>query len=153
MKIYLLSHERELQKATNTGRIVKACLGGAVAIIPWQRREPCREIIELIEADRIALLYPGAAADADQAGREFANYLLLDGTWQETRKMYNRSPYLQRASRVELDINQPSRYKLRRNQRTGGLSTAECVIELLAIRGQTDLAAALSNEFDLFNRR
>ena len=151
MKIYLLTHERELKKGTNTGRIVKECLGETVEIVVWQRTEPPEEIVELIERDQIALLYPDLDDSPARSCRDFENFLILDATWQEARKMYNRSPYLQRASRVSLKINQPSRYKLRRNQIVDGLSTAECAIELLRLKDQEKLAEKVRSEFDRFN--
>jgi len=153
MKIFLLSHERELKKATNTGKIVKECLGSTVEIIVWQRTEPSKELLELIDRDEIALLYPGA--DDGSAGyvNDFENFLILDATWQEARKMYNRSPYLLRASQVSIKINKPSTYKLRRNQITDGLSTAECVVELLRLKEQKSLAEKVRTEFVNFNTK
>ena len=67
--------------------------------------------------------------------------------------MYNRSPYLQRASRVSLKITEPSSYKLRRNQIADGLSTAECAIELLRMKDQKSLAEKVRIEFDRFNTK
>lgn len=153
MKIYLLSHERELKKGTNTGRIVKECLGGTVEIVVWKRTEPSKEIVELIDRDQIALLYPDLDDSPARSCQDFENFLILDATWQEARKMYNRSPYLQKASRVSLKINEPSRYKLRRNQIVDGLSTAECAIELLRLKDQERLAEKVSSEFDRFNTK
>jgi DTW domain-containing protein YfiP len=148
MKIYLLTHERELKKATNTGRIVKECLAGTVEIVVWKRTEPSKEIVELVDRNEIALLYPDADDGPAKACHDFDNFLLLDATWQEARKMYNRSPYLQRANRVSLSIKEPSRYKLRRNQIVDGLSTAECAIELLRLKDQKSLAERVRIEFD-----
>ena len=151
MKIYLLSHARELKKTTNTGRLAKECLADSVEIVVWQRTEPPKKIIELIDCDEIALLYPDIADGQTNSPIDFDNFLILDATWQEARKMYNRSPYLQRASRVSLSRDEPSRYKLRRNQIENGLSTAECVIELLAYNNQKTIAEYLRKEFDHFN--
>ena len=153
MKIYLLTHERELKKPTKTGGIVKECLGGKVEIIVWKRAEPSKELVELIERDQIALLYPGVDEGSSKSPYDFKNFLILDATWQEARKMYNRSPYLQRASRVNLENNEPSIYKLRRNQIADGLSTAECAIELLRMKDQKSLAEKIRIEFDRFNTK
>lgn len=151
MKIYLLSHPRELKKPTNTGRIVKECLPTAVEIIPWRRTEPPEEIIELIDGNDIALLFPATGDDAAGSWSDFNNFIILDATWQEARKMYNRSPYLQRAGRISLGITEPSRYQLRRNQIEHGLSTAECAIELLRRKDHPGWAEKVSRSFDLLN--
>jgi len=153
MKIYLLTHERERKKATNTGRIVKNSLGGKVEIHVWKRTEPPDEIIELINRDEIALLYPDGDDSPANSLADFENFLILDATWQEARKIYNRSPYLQRASRGSLRIDQPSSYTLRRNQIAGGLSTAECAIELLKMKSRKSLAERVRVEFDRFNTK
>lgn len=41
--------------------------------------------------------------------------------------MYRQSPYLQSLARVELQTEQDSAFRLRRNQRQGGLCTLECI--------------------------
>lgn len=153
MKIYLLTHQRELARASNTGAIVKACLGDAATIVIWQRTEPAAELITLIDRKEIALLYPADGDDSGNTTDAFANFIILDGTWQEARKMYNRSPYLQRASRIGLNVSQPSQYKLRRNQITDGLSTAECAIALLRQKKQDILAEKVEFEFTRFNTK
>ena len=53
--------------------------------------------------------------------------VILDATWQEAGKMYRQSPYLQSLARVELQAEQGSAFRLRRNQRQGGLCTLECI--------------------------
>ncbi len=153
MKIYLLTHARELNKQTNSGRIVQKCLGGRVEIVVWKRTEPNQEIMALIDRDEIALLYPNVNDGPVKSCQDYDNFLILDATWQEARKMYNRSLYLQRAKRVSLAISRPSRYKLRRNQIVDGLSTAECAIELLRQKDQKSLAAKLGREFTCFNTK
>ncbi len=153
MKIYLLTHERERNKSTNSGRVVKDALGVEVEIHVWKRTEPPGAIVELIDRDEIALLYPDGDDSPAGSLANFENFLILDGTWQETRKIYNRSPYLQRATRGSLRIARPSSYRLRRNQVVGGLSTAECAIELLKIKDRQSLAERMRVEFDRFNTK
>ncbi|SDK64764.1 DTW domain-containing protein [Microbulbifer yueqingensis] len=152
MKIYLLTHERELHRPTNTGSLVPAACGGLVRRVVWQRRHPDPEIVGLIEAGDAALVYP--VTEADQSGGDlpiFENFIVLDATWQEARKMYNQSAYLKSACKVALIPALPSEYGLRRNQRPGGLCTAECVIEILQAKGFESVAEQLRNDFRRFN--
>ena len=81
----------------------------------------------------------------------FDYLVILDATWQEARKMFNRSSYLNQAERVSLDISKPSEFKLRRNQIEGGLSTVECVIELLRLDNNIQTAILLEDAFRIFN--
>lgn len=60
-------------------------------------------------------------------GKPLNSLVILDATWQEAGKMYRQSPYLQSLARVELQTEQDSAFRLRRNQRQGGLCTLECI--------------------------
>lgn len=154
MKIYLLTHEREIHRPTNTGSIATAICGEVVQRVIWQRRHPDPEIVELIQAGDAALVYPGTESGLSlKPVSAFETFILLDATWQEARKMYNRSPYFKGAERVSLDPGIESAYCLRRNQREGGLCTAECVIELLQAKGFGAVAENLREEFGRFNQR
>ncbi len=69
-----------------------------------------------------------AAQKADlKLGKPLNSLVILDATWQEADKMYRQSPYLQSLARVELQTEQDSAFRLRRNQRHGGLCTLECI--------------------------
>ena len=152
MNIYLLTHERELDRETNTGRLVVDCLGGDAKRVVWERVNPNSELIDLIEKGEMALVYPKEGTEHSDVG-QFENFLIIDATWQEAKKVYCKSPYLKVAKRVALDGNCRSVYRLRRNQPVGGLCTAECVIELLKAKGKDDLAGRLAVTFERFNNQ
>jgi len=177
MKLYLLTHERELNKVSNTGRLVKKCLGNLVEVIIWKRTEPDLNLVELMNKSEVAMLYPDRPSQYRKNSEEldeepkvledttlnnklcgtkvgvesFESFLILDSTWQEARKMYNRSTYLQQVKKISLQATTPSTYRKRRNQIDGGLSTAECVIELLKQKNEPSLATILQEQFDQFN--
>ncbi len=77
----------------------------------------------------------------------YKNYIIIDGTWQQAQKIYNRSPYLKALPAVKIPVNKPSAYHLRRNQRAGCLCTAECAIEILKVSGFSMLANDLQSMF------
>jgi DTW domain-containing protein YfiP len=135
MKIILLTHQRERLKKTNTGSLVVEVLGDDVRIIVWDRVFPDHGLLETIGEGSIALLYPSADSQFVSEVSDYQNYIIIDGTWQEAQKIYNRSPYLKGLPAVKIPTDKPSAYNLRRNQREGGLCTAECAIELLASTG------------------
>lgn len=157
MKIYLLTHERELDRPTNTGSIALSVAGGdggLVQRVTWSRTSPSQQLLSVLSSDSSGLLYPQSEiAGPEMPLKECEHFVLLDGTWQEARKMYNRSPYLHPVGRVSLNVTEASRYTLRRNQRQGGLCTAECVIEILRRKGHGDLATRIQARFDLLNTR
>ncbi|RLV60233.1 DTW domain-containing protein [Parashewanella curva] len=69
--------------------------------------------------------------------------MVLDGTWQEARKIYNKSSYLKELPKVKIEPSSTSIYQLRRNQKPNGLCTAECVAELLKAKGSVMAAEKL----------
>lgn len=152
MKVILLTHERELNKGTNTGRLVEQVLGDDLEIIIWKRKEPDERLVQLLETKQAALVFPSKEANLEnQDPNDYEYLVILDSTWQEARKMFNRSPYLNQAEKVSLSISRPSEYKLRRNQIEGGLSTVECVIELMKHKTLFHMAENLKNIFNNFN--
>ncbi|MFC3114852.1 DTW domain-containing protein [Cellvibrio fontiphilus] len=152
MKIFLLTHERELLRPTNTGVLAKNAAPEIVERIVWARNEPNPFLLDAINQGNTVLLYP--VDDADVAPIEsFENIIVLDATWQEARKIFNRSPYLKSLPRAQINPQQISRYQLRRNQPEGGLCTAECVMEILKAKNHTDIAACLNAAFAIFNSK
>lgn len=151
MNIILLTHERELAKRTNTGNIVLDSLGERATRITWQRTEPSATLLDLIERQSIALLYPSDETESDIS--DFEHFVILDGTWQQSRKMINRSAYLQSMPKVSLRTARTSNFALRRNQVEGGLCTAECAIELLKAKREFVLGASLEERYTEFNIR
>ena len=146
MNIILLTHSREVSKTTNTGRLVKQILPHSQVII-WQRTLPDKNLLQLIASGKTALVYPSDDAMASAALSDFENFILIDSTWQEARKIFNRSPYLQALPRVKIVSSSPSKFNLRRNQVAGGLCTAECAIELLKAGENVELANKLDHLF------
>lgn len=151
MRITLLTHRRELDRKTNTGALALVQCGNIVERVVWERRNPDPALLEAIERGEAALVYPGGEPTSARP-EDFAQLILIDATWQEARKIYNHSPYLQAAPRVALAADSASSYRLRRNQPDGGLCTAECVIEILRQCGEDKAAVLLEAAFVPFNQ-
>ncbi|WP_420787233.1 tRNA-uridine aminocarboxypropyltransferase [Shewanella chilikensis] len=169
MKIILLTHERELNRASNTATLALNAYPTLCKRVLWARKAPDAWLMEHLSLGRTALLYPqieentseesisrtqaanespnlsqspnptpnqssklnqspahGATLPQD-AAQNLNSLVILDATWQEAGKMYRQSPYLQSLARVELQAEQGSAFRLRRNQRQGGLCTLECI--------------------------
>lgn len=150
--IILLTHEREYLKPTNTGRLALDILPDYVEQVPWSRVEPYVPLVELLQNRRTALVYPseGAKPLSGCAG-EFDTYVILDATWQQAQKMYNQSPYLKSAFKMVIDTKTKSDYQLRRNQRSGGLCTLECISEIFKSKGLLKQQQILQDSFNQFN--
>lgn len=150
MKIFLLTHERELLRVSNTGVLAENVAPEIVERIIWARNTPDPALLDAISHKNTVLLYPVDDTDAVPI-ESFENIILLDATWQEARKMFNKSPYLKNLPRAHIKPRQISQYQLRRNQPEGGLCTAECVVEILIAKNHIDIAERLDAAFGIFN--
>lgn len=157
VKIHLLTHPKEPGRPTNTGQLVLRHVNDTQTqhhcqLIIWSRVSPDPNLLTLIRQDRVAMLSTtgtGPVLTPDEIG-EYEHFLVIDSTWQEARKIFNRSPYLHPLPRIELTATQPSQFTLRANQIPGGLSTAESVIELLRLKNEMAMADTLAAGFGQF---
>lgn len=82
--LYLLTHSRERQKATNTGALVIQALAASakvrVELIEWQRKEPNALLLELSSSQHLGLVYP-VSPDLMQPEAPVACYLLKQGQY------------------------------------------------------------------------
>ncbi len=152
MKLILLTHARELNKPSNTGQLVQQNYSPTERVI-WQRKEPDPALLKIIAGGNTALIYPSDNSVELSKADTFENYILIDSTWQEARKIYNHSPYLQQLPQLKIIPRQSSSYHLRRNQREYGLCTVECAIELLGINSREDDAHRLLSAFQQFQHQ
>ena len=152
IKITLLTHEREFGKRSNTGQLVVEVLGDAAEQIRWDRANPPARLVEDIAAGGVALIYPGSADETDGDLTGIEQFIIIDGTWHEARKIHQRSPYLRNVRRFSFKTAEKSVYNLRKNQKQSGLCTAECVIEVLRSTGNHATAERLQESFLTFIR-
>ena len=158
VRFWILMHPGEAQKPTNTARLIAAALPHTRVFL-WQRTTPPAELCDLLSAPQFApyLVFPqGNAerferlpADSWHLGRVPA-FVILDGTWRQTRRMFVRSPYLRGVPCLTLRPKVPSAYTLRRQVHSDYLSTVEVAIALLAQLGTTEASDILSAYFRVF---
>lgn len=77
-------------------------------------------------------------------------FVLLDATWPEARKMFRKSPYLDKLPVLSLQSEQLSSYKLRRSQRDEHFCTSEVAALCLALAGEVHAAETLAAYLDVF---
>ncbi|MBN3495099.1 tRNA-uridine aminocarboxypropyltransferase [Vibrio neptunius] len=147
----ILMHENECQRETNTGQWLLKTVHPSSQHI-WQRKQPCSELAQLInhEGYQPLLLFPGQdSLPINQITRHTEQkahkplFIILDGTWQEARKMLRKSPWLQALPKVHLAPASTSNYQLRRNQDEGHLCTLEVGAEIIGSLGQEPQAEHL----------
>ena len=77
-------------------------------------------------------------------------FILLDATWPEARKMFRKSPYLDRLPVLSLNPEQVSRYQLRRSQRDDHFCTSEVASLCLELAGELRAADTLQAYLDVY---
>ena len=138
----ILIHPREFERKTNTGKLIPWVMDATM--VQWERTTD----YSAFQQHQAALLFPDTDtcnAENIQPDRLPRHLVLLDGTWQEAKKMLNRSQNLNRLRRLSLPSNAPSTFCLRRNQQA--LCSFETFIKLVELSGDTDTAATLSQFF------
>lgn len=143
MKLFLLTHQNELHRKTNTGALAVELLDDDVEVVLWERTKPNKKLLHFIEQGRVALLYPHEQSQTLCETTPYDAYIIIDSTWQEAQKIYNKSPYLHDLPCVKIQRDKKSVYTLRRNQKEYGLCTAEIVAEVLKSKSMFDLAEDL----------
>src|SRR5512138_1815300 len=88
MKFTLLTHFKELEKRSNTGRLVVDVLGSRAEQVRWDRTRPSARLVEEIEAGGVALIYPGTADETGGDLTGIRQVILIDSTWHEARKIH-----------------------------------------------------------------
>ncbi len=155
VNIALLTHENELQRDTNTGKLLQQTLPNCHSYV-WQRKSAPTDLMAMINDDAIQalLLFPSEqSVEVSEVTKDYPVeshkllFIVLDATWQEAKKMMNKSPWLKDIPQVHLTPNLDSAYTLRRNQDSGHLCTCEVGSLLLSQLGETEQAQQLNQYF------
>ena len=148
----------EALKPSNTGWLVADVVPDTFAF-GWARTEVDPALLALLldEQWQPYLVFPGEFVAPERVVTEVPAsmtkrplFVLLDGTWPEARKMFRRSPYLDKLPMLSLQSEQLSSYKLRRSQRDAHFCTSEVAAMCLALAGDSLAAQALEAYLDVF---
>jgi DTW domain-containing protein len=154
----LLMADIEPLKPSNTGWLIADVVTDTFAF-GWARTEVDPDLLPLLNDPQWQpyVVFPREFADDARVVHEVTHiankrplFILLDGTWDEARKIFRKSPYLQHFPVLSLHPEQLSRYKLRRAQSEAHLCTAEVGALCLALANDTQAAAALNAYFEVF---
>ncbi|HEY6527988.1 MAG TPA: DTW domain-containing protein [Cellvibrionaceae bacterium] len=154
----VLMHEDEVLKPTNTGRLL-ADVFPSTLVFEWARLHPPEGLAHVLSDPQrlIVLVFPSDEAYTPvhaqhraQLGNRRLTLILLDGTWKQARKMFNRTPWLKDIPTVAVPT-QSTQYALRKAAHDGCLSTAEAAIGVLDTLDPGS-AYALLTFFNQFNQ-
>ena len=162
--VCLLMSDIEPLKPSNTGWLIADVVPDTFAFL-WARTEIAPGLLTLL-ADpqwQPLVVFPGefappervvtrvdAAPPEHPASTRRPLLILLDATWQEARKMFRKSPYLNHLPVLSLSPEQISRYTLRRSGRGDHFCTAEVAAMCLELTGDHRAAQTLDAYLDVF---
>ena len=124
-RIVLLQHATEQSRPTGTGKLLAHdSLAPHLRFEQWSwagRADNDAIERQVAQLDRPTLLWTSSNSDAAAAPTDEAaatptadaDYIIIDATWQEARKMFRKLECLQTLPRVAIDSGGPSSYKLR----------------------------------------
>ncbi len=135
-RIVLVTHPYEVNKPTNTGRIVERCLPTCEVVTRAWYSEGGDLPTWLSPAANPVLLFPGANArpPADfQASPDPVTLVVPDGTWHQAMRIHKRIISLGQFPRIALPPGPPSMYRLRKSVRPEHLCTLEAIARILGV--------------------
>lgn len=157
----LIMADIEALKPSNTGWLVADVVRDTFAFC-WARTEVDPALLCLLADPQWQpyLVFPGESVAVERVvtgvpvgGKNPGKrplFVLLDGTWPEARKIFRKSPYLDKLPVLSLHSNQLSSYKLRRSQRDDHFCTSEVATMCLALAGEQLTAQTLEAYLDVF---
>lgn len=161
----LLMADIEPLKPSNTGWLIADVVADTFAF-GWARTEVQPGLLALLADPQWQpyVVFPGEFVEPERVVREVVVpragvepellkrplFVLLDATWPEARKMFRKSPYLDRFPVLSLQPEQLSRYHLRRSTRMDHFCTSEVGALCLALAGELQAAQALEAYLDVF---
>ncbi|MEI6893396.1 MAG: DTW domain-containing protein [Colwellia sp.] len=184
----LLMYDTEVLKPSNTGKLIADLIPDTFAFL-WSRTEENPELLALLKDDKWFpfVVFPQEYADDERTvltnkvvcpeGKR-PLFIMLDGSWREAKKMFRKSPYLDKLPMVSFDakaaqtmsdsfknnkltsqlsqkklspVGQGSRYTVRKTTLEHQFSTAEVAARVLAMYGENNNAHVLDLWFDVFN--
>ena len=157
----LLMADIEPLKPSNTGWLVADVVTDTFAF-GWARTQTDPALIALLADPQWQpyVVFPGeyvapervvhAVAMASTPSAKRPLFILLDATWAEARKMFRKSPYLERFPVLSLTPSQLSRYQLRRSRRDDHFCTSEVAALCLELAGEARAAETLDAYLEVY---
>lgn len=159
----LLMHRDEVLKPTNTGRLIADLLPAHTHVFCWNRTQPDPALLALLgdPRRRCLIVFPEEANEAAAKSRELVNalpgdneintFILLDGTWKQSGRMFHLSRWLDNFPCVVLPEADGRGYAVRKSHQDNYLSTAEAAALCLQLANEQMIAETLRDYFQLFN--
>lgn len=177
----LLMYDTEVLKPSNTGKLIADLIPDTYAFL-WSRTTKNDELQAILDDEKWQpyVVFPQEYVQDERPVETQAIhcrtgkrplFIMLDGSWREAKKMFRKSPYLDKFPVVSFDpkvsieneitsqaptveqspVGENSRYTVRKTELAHQFSTAEVAARVLAMSGEVENAHLLDLWFDVFN--
>ncbi len=159
--VLFIMYKGEYYKPTNTGRLIADVVAENYAFV-WHRTEPDADLLALLSNPKYQpiIIFPHEYAEParcipkpEDKTDKIPLFIFLDGTWREARKMFGKSPYLDKFPVLGVSPEISSNYLLRESTREFQHCTAEVGINVLDLAGEVEAASALAKYFSIFRHQ
>lgn len=177
IQFILLTHANELKKRNNTGLLIESSMPNTLVIEWKRKEEDKKLLDIISSEDVYLLYPEASESSessfnnrekeeslinkSNAEARKLNNIapksnklydkktyiVILDGTWQEAQKIYNRSDYLKNIEKISLSPDNLSQYALRRKKNQEHLCTVEAAALCLNIFGEKENSQRLMDYF------
>ena len=131
-RVLVVRHQREGWKSTGTARIAGLALPNLRLLEYGEDAQPALDELPGELGEGTALLFPSdEAPPVDLAS--VRRLVVLDGTWRQVRRMYQRLPALHGLPRLALPAKAEKVLRLRESSLEEGRSTLEAIADALGL--------------------
>ncbi len=169
VEFVLLMHKLEVFKPTNTGRLLADLFPHRTHVFCWNRTQPDERLLALLQDTQrqCLVVFPADTREAQAKPRpvltqmeamqlaaegKTLTFILLDGTWKQSSRMFHLSRWMEQVPCVLLPEGNARGYSVRKSHQDNYLSTAEAGALCLQMAGELENTETLLDYFQLFNQ-
>jgi DTW domain-containing protein len=154
VRIGVLQHPDEHRMPVNTVRLLQLTMPEDVFVTRgldhFDQDKKLQNELAAIPKQRIGILYPSSdALTPQEAQGEIDLLLLIDGTWDQAKKIAYRNPWLFDYQKIAFTPDAPSRYRIRKEPCDHYVSSLEAAV--ITLRGLTGNDCFAQEALDLFD--
>lgn len=141
-RVVVVRHQREGWKSTGTARIAGLALPNLRLLEYGEDAQPALDELPGELGEGAVLLFPAdGAVPVDVA--QVKRLVVIDGTWRQVRRMYQRLPALHGLPRLALPAKAEKVLRLRESSLEEGRSTLEAIADALGLVEGASVATPL----------
>jgi len=137
IKLVVLQHPGETKRNIRTCRMLELGLASGCCTVYSGRKFPGinTNLGGILSDPSTRILYPGpdSVPLTSLPSSSVSTLVILDGTWDQARKLFSRNPLLQAVPKVSISLSTPSEYVVRTQPFAGCMSTLEVGVHSIAI--------------------